>query len=223
MQNAMATYKTHPYYTHQPFLGEILKHTTGDVLECGCGDGSTVFMRSILASTTRRLVSLESNREWLAKYTHLADANHQLYHVDAGFDDTIETGSKWVDLLKTKNLNNGNDFEVVFLDSTPWMSRKCCFDYFLDKAKIIVVHDFDYFPINNIIGKVTKKEFDGRIEKIECDLSDVVKNFKLFYPPDEFFVQWTGPPTLVCSNLLSNEDFDALIKTVEQNVASYYM
>ena len=29
----METYKTHPYYTHQPFFIEILKNTTGNILE----------------------------------------------------------------------------------------------------------------------------------------------------------------------------------------------
>lgn len=34
----METYKTHPYYTNQPFFNEIIKLTNGHILECGCGD-----------------------------------------------------------------------------------------------------------------------------------------------------------------------------------------
>ena len=104
----------------------------------------------LVHGTDRKLVSLESNLEWLNKYTHLADDQHLLQHVDADNEDCYETGDKWVEHIEANNLT---DFEVVFLDSTPWLSRKCCFDFFLDIAKIIIIHDFDYFPNSNIIGK----------------------------------------------------------------------
>ena len=69
------------FYTHQPYFKEILKNTTGNILECGCGEGSTMMIREHIRGTGRILVSLESNLEWLSKYTHLADANHVLQHV----------------------------------------------------------------------------------------------------------------------------------------------
>jgi len=180
-------YNTHPYYTHVPFMIETLKMTTGDVLECGCGVGSTLNIKKTLNNTGRKLVSIESNLEWLNKYIHLADEFHELYHVDATDEDNIETGVKWVDFIKQYNLNN---FEIVFIDSSPWLSRKCCFEYFLDKAKIIIIHDFDYFPINNIIGSVISEERkihnNKNIHKVTINLDSVVKNYKLFYPPDDF-------------------------------------
>ena len=215
----MSTYKDHPYYTHQPFLIEVLKNTTGNVLECGCGDGSTLTIKGQIKDTSRKLVSLESNLEWLNKYTHLAGANHKLYHVDATFEDTDEVGSKWVDFIQKNNLN---DYEVVFLDSSPWLSRKHCFDYFKDKAKIIMIHDFDYFPTHNIIGTVTNEEkYDGKT-KITCDLTGVVKNYKLFYPPLQYFAGETGPPTLICSDTMDTNEFNKLMLTIESNKVKYY-
>ena len=81
-----------------------------------------------------------------------------------------------------------NDFEIVLIDSTPWASRKLCFDYFLNKVKIVIFHDFDYFPVNNIIGHVVSSEtYDGKV-KITCDLDNVVKNYKLLYPPYRFLL-----------------------------------
>ena len=220
----MDTYKTHPYYTHQPYFIEILKNTTGNILECGCGDGSTTMIKEQIKNTNRKLVSLESNLEWLNKYTHLADSFHELYHVDADNNDTIETGNKWVEFIKEKNLN---DFEIVFIDSSPWLSRKCCFDYFLNRSKIIIIHDFDYFPCNNIIGKVISQNstcYNGQLqETITCDLDDVVKHYKLYYPPDGFFPGLTGPPTLICSNIMEDAEFNELIKTIDANIGSYYM
>lgn len=219
----MDNYKTHPFFTHQPFFIEIIKNTNGDILECGCGDGSTIMIKEEIKNTSRKLVSLESNLDWLNKYRHLADSSHELYHIDAGNDDTIETGNKWVKFIEQHKLH---DFEIVFLDSSPWMSRKSCFDYFLDKSKIIIIHDFDYFPNNNLIGKTINKEikyYNGNYqEKIICDLDGVVKNYKLFYPPDEYFAGSTGPPTLICSNIMNDHDFQLLINSIEVNIDSYY-
>ena len=219
----MNTYKTHPYYTHQPFFSEILKNTTGNILECGCGEGSTKMIKEQIKNTNRKIISLESNLNWLNKYKYLEDFSHKLYHIDAGSDDNLETGNKWVEFIIENKLN---DVEIVFIDSSPWMSRKCCFDYYLNKAKIIIIHDFDYFPNNNIIGKLTSKEikyYKGNYqEKIVCNLDGIVKNYKLFYPPDEYFAGPTGPPTLVCSNIMNDNEFDTLINTIELNINSYY-
>jgi hypothetical protein len=215
----MGTYKDHPFYTHQPFFIEVLKNTTGDILECGCGDGSTVMIKEQIKGTPRKLVSLESNLEWLNKYTHLADESHKLYHVNTSNDDTIEVGMDWVKFIKNNNLT---DFEVVFLDSSPWESRHQSFRYFLDKAKIIIIHDFDYFPNRNIIGKTVKVNNFGQKEIIECDLSDDVKHYKLFYPPLQYFAGNTGPPTLVCSNIMDKDEFNALIYKIESNITKYY-
>ena len=209
----------HGFYTHQPYFIEVLKNTTGNILECGCGEGSTVMIREQIRGTYRKLVSLESNLEWLNKYTHMATENHILQHVNADNTDCVETGQKWVEHIEANQLN---DFETVFLDSSPWMSRKCCFDYFLDKAKIIIIHDFDYFPDNQIIGKTISRTFVGEKERIECDLTGFVKNYKLFYPPFKHFVGTTGPPTLVCSNTMGAEEFDTLIRIIQKNEASYY-
>ena len=176
-----------------------------------------------IKNTNRKLISLESNLNWLNKYKHLADSSHELYHVDASNDDNIETGNKWVEFIKQNNLDN---FDIVFLDSSPWLSRKCCFEYYLNKAKIIIIHDFDYFPINNIIGNVIDKEiksYNNKIQqKIICNLNGIVKNYKLFYPPDEYFAGSTGPPTLICSNIMDDYEFQTLINTIEQNMNLYY-
>ena len=211
------------YYTHQPYLIEILKNITGNILECGCGDGSTKVIKEYIKNTNRKLVSLESNIEWLNKYINLADATHELYNIDACNDDTIETGNKWVEFIKQKELN---DFEIIFIDSSPWLSRKSCFDYYLNKAKIIIFHDFDYFPNNNIIGITTNKMIKyhkGKYqERIECNLDNVVKNYRLFYPPDDYFYGNTGPPTLICSNIMNDNEFNSLIENIEKNIPLYY-
>ena len=145
----MPTYKDHPYYTHQPFFIEVLKNTSGDILECGCGDGSTVMIRDNIEGTNRKLVSLENDLEWMNKYTYLEDNSHSFQYIEADNIDCVKTGAKWIEFIVKNNLNA---FEVVFIDCNPWLARKAVFEHFKDKAKIIIIHDFDYFSNNNLIG-----------------------------------------------------------------------
>lgn len=224
----MPTYKNHPYYTHQPFFIEVLKNTSGDILECGCGDGSTIMIRDNIEGTNRKLVSLENDLEWMNKYTYLEDNSHSFQYIEADNIDCVETGAKWVEFIIKNNLNA---FEVVFIDCNPWLARKAVFEHFKDKAKIIIIHDFDYFPNNNLIGKTLSTETyiqpitnDTHFEckKIECDLTGIISNFKLFYPPYKYFAGATGPPTLICSDLMSKVEFDGLVESIESNLHLYY-
>ena len=214
------SYKNHPFYTHQPYLLEVLKNTTGDILECGCGEGSTHMIRKYIKGTTRKLVSIESNLEWLNKYRHLQDDSHLLYHVPANNEDSIATGQMWTSFVASRL--SDRQFDVVFIDSSPWLSRKYLFDYFKPIAKVIVIHDFDYFPNNGLIGKTIRKEvFQGK-ETITCDLTGESKNYKLYYPPYTHFPSATGPPTLISSDVLTDHDFSALTVAIDAAIPTYY-
>jgi len=219
----MGTYKNHGFYTHQPYLSEMIKNTNGNILECGCGDGSTLMIKEEIKNTNRKLVSIESNLEWFNKYKDLADTSHELYYINAGNTDTMETGDKWVQFIKE---NISHDFDIVFIDSSPWLSRVSCLNHYLNLSKIIIIHDFDYFPGNNILGFVTSKQtnyYNGKYhERITCNLDDIVKNYKLFYPPDEYFFGTSGPPTLICSNIMSTTEFQSLMDIIEPNIDAYY-
>lgn len=207
------TYRSHPYYTHQPFLKEILKRTTGNVLECGCGYGSTPFIKEILAGTGRKHITLESDVEWLQKFVDLTDT---LHHIDATIEDTDANAVKWVEFIE----NNLKDitFDVVFIDSNPWLSRKHIFDYFKNKVTFIVIHDFDYFPNNNIIGKTVSKQTFQKGNMV-CEKIEIVAEgtYKLCYPPFQFFVGETGPPTFIYTNTISQKDLDDLETKVLEN------
>lgn len=213
-------YKTHPFYTHRPFVNEVLKMTTGDILECGCGEGSTKLFRQYIGPN-RKLVSVESNRDWLMRYIPLANEYHELYHVPAGSADNLDTGRIWTNSVNDRVGNR--HFDIVFIDSSPWVSRTAMMEHFKDKAKVLIVHDFDYFPNHNIYGHTTKKSQFGDKEIIECDLSEHLKNWHLFYPPIQFFAGPTGPPTLIASNTMSDDEFKQMVKTIYQNYWSYYV
>jgi len=221
----ITSYKSHPYYTHQPFLSEILKNTTGNILECGCGHGSTIFIKNLISTNlqiSRKLVTLESDKEWLNKFIYLNDDLHELYNIDATNDDNYENAKIWTNFIDS-NLKD-YDFEVIFIDCSPWLSRKEIFEYFKNTSAIIVIHDFDYFPNNNLIGKTISKEYfkrnDSSIQYEKIQMGEMDPYFKLYYPPVEFFVGETGPPTLVfCSN---KDKFDNIINIIDSNIKKYY-
>ena len=51
------------------------------------------------------------------------------------------------------------------------------------------------------------------------DFSDVIKNFKAYYPPENYFCGPTGPPTLLASNLLSKPEFEEIVSKI--NLSQY--
>ena len=53
-------------------------------------------------------------------------------------------------------------------------------------------------------------------------MDGIVKNYRLFYPPDDYFAGETGPPTLICSNIMSDDEFKNLIDSIIPNIGAYY-
>lgn len=213
------TYKTDNYSTHQPLLIEILKNTTGNILECGCGDGSTPVIRKFLTGD-RKLYSVESNESWYNKYKSMETDSHKIYFNDAGNEDVNETGQKWVDFFE----NNLSDvqFDIVFIDQSPWISRLHTLNYYKSRSKYIIINSIDYYPSNNIFGTIISEENISGKQKLTLDFSDIVNNYYLFYPPYEYYTSFTGIPSLLCSNLATNEEFNEMVSIVESARPGYY-
>lgn len=210
-------YNTNTFSSHQPFLIEILLNTTGDIIECGCGDGSTPIIYDIISKTNRKLISIDSDKIWLDKYNY-DNKQHIKYFIDASNNDIEETGNKWKTFLG-ENVKN-EKFEVVFIDSSPWISRLYILDYFKDKSEIIIIHDFDYYLRCSIKCRYTTNEICNRENKyiVYTDfVIDGIDNCVLLIPPNEL------PPTLIASNLLTKEKFDNYINIISSNINKYYI
>ena len=212
------SYPINSFATHQPVLIEVINKTSGNIIELGCGDGSTKLIKQLIKNTDRKLISLESDREWFNKFAPLADKNHSLFYVDATNDDIATTGEIWVDFIKQNELISGLTFEVCLIDQSPWIARTYCLEYFKNIVKFIILHDVDYFPKNKLWGEIIDRKIRHEKIKLEMIFDDVVTNYKVYYPPFDYFALNTGPPTLLCSNLTTLEEFEAL----DIDISNYY-
>lgn len=178
----MARVYTDPFGTHQEFLEFYIKQTAGEIIEFGTGNNSTGLIRDCIQNTNRKLISVESNIEWLNKMKSEYPENENHSYIFVNEND-------WEDYI---NNIEKTDYSVVFIDQAPWIARKWTLDKFKNDAEYVIIHDVDYFPVNNIFGKV--------ISEFEFDFSDISNNYKVYYPAKPYPYK-TGPPTLVFSNI----------------------
>ena len=47
------------------------------------------------------------------------------------------------------------------------------------------------------------------------DFSDTVKHYRVYYPPLKYFACPTGPPTLLCSNVLTDVEFNKMCEKID--------
>ena len=169
--------------THKKFLEFYIQQTSGNIIEFGTGDMSTGLILNCLKGTDRKLVSVENNKEWYNKMLtqYPESENHQYIFIDEekyGWQAVINSMPKF-------------GYSIVFIDQSPWIARRWTMEHFKDTAEYVMIHDVDYFPKNDVFGKV--------ISEFEFDFSDISNNFKVYYPPLPYCYP-TGPPTLVFSN-----------------------
>lgn len=113
--------------SYYPLLYKALESTNGDIIEMGCGHGSTPLLHDYATEAKRHLLSFETEKEWLVKFEETANEYHKFYHV---------CRECW-DVCSKMNPSPS----VVFIDHAPGERRKYDLVLFKDKAQIIVIHD----------------------------------------------------------------------------------
>lgn len=112
--------------SYKPLLWEALQATDGDVLEFGCGEGSTLLLREYCRDNNRKLFSYESDKEWYLKFEHLNNDFHKVEFVH-DWDNVVEKHREMIG--------------VAFIDHAPGERRKYDIALFCNTAKILVAHD----------------------------------------------------------------------------------
>ena len=111
--------------SYYPLLFLAMEETLkGDIIEMGCGHGSTALLHDYCQKNGRFLYSYEEKMEWFNKFTHLENGKHSLFFV-----------KNWDDVKYLHELP-----AVVFIDHAPGERRKEDIVNFKD-CGIIVCHD----------------------------------------------------------------------------------
>ena len=112
-----------PYATHVPILAWAVSTARGSILELGIGEYSTPLIHVL--GRRGRVVSLETDQEYVDRFAPFCTDSHSLEHVQ-DWDDVPAFSEDW---------------DVVFVDNTPAEARARCIERLRDRARLIVVHD----------------------------------------------------------------------------------
>ena len=112
---------------HRPLLWLALEATkTGDVVEMGCGDGSTPFLHEYCQAKKRVLYSFETDLKYMNQFTHLQSVNHKFTHI-------VNDWHKAKDICPSPS--------VILIDHAPGERRIVDVKRFAQSADILVLHD----------------------------------------------------------------------------------
>lgn len=108
-----------PANNHRFFLLWALELTKiGDVLELGCGEGSTPFLQKYCKANKRTLYSYDSERFWADKY-----------------------GAQFINADWEKSGYCDRNYSVALIDEAPANHRNLSIKKLIDKVDIFVAHD----------------------------------------------------------------------------------
>ena len=82
------------YFSHISVLSAAVLKTAGPVLELGAGLGSTLLLHGLCGMLSRKLVTIDSNEDWLNKFINLRRSWHELKLVDT-FINLPEYSELW--------------------------------------------------------------------------------------------------------------------------------
>lgn len=125
------------YWTHQAPLVNAVLHTTGAILELGCGDYSTPILHELCRPGKRQLITCDSEKVWLNFYEPLITDWHKLVlvsdwdsitgHFGLVFIDHV-TERRAVDLMRLKSF--GHVFVVHDSEKQRWYKYGSSFSTF---------------------------------------------------------------------------------------------
>jgi len=122
------------YATHLPVLAACVAHTSGPVLELGCGAYSTPLLHALCVG--RPLLSLENDLAWYSQFEHLTTGQHIVRLVQ----------SPW------EAADLGGPYDVVLVDHSPPLRRVQEIKRLRGMVRLFVVHDtenrcYEYEPV----------------------------------------------------------------------------
>ena len=202
------------FATHQPVLEKIISLVDGPILELGCGEGSTELIHHYSVEKKIQVLTIESDKQWMERYTYLQNENHE-FIANENLNEWENLVDEWTEYFVDESKRWG----LVFIDHGEWISRYKCLLKLKDKADYIILHDSCYYPKNFIFGKILEEKSEYQCSKnypkncgcchsintTKRDYSDTFKYSKEFNSP-------YGPPTL-----LGSEKYDIRDLNIDMN------
>lgn len=127
------------YCTHQKYTEEELSKLGKNsiVLELGIGNGSSPLMYEFCKENANStVISFETDPEWFDKmFEKYGDLPNYVFNLIENWDDL-------------KNHIDKKQYDLVFVDQSPWWARIESINLLKNKSKVIILHDYDYFNKN---------------------------------------------------------------------------
>jgi hypothetical protein len=124
------------YITHQEYLKKELLSLDGSavILELGVGNGSSPLMYEFCKNNPDSTVlSFETDGAWFDQmFEKYGDLPNYIFNLIGDWEDL-------------KNHLNEEEYDLVFVDQSPWSARIDSINLLKDKTKTFILHDYDYY------------------------------------------------------------------------------
>ena len=89
------------FATHQPVLEKIISLVDGPILELGCGEGSTELIHHYSVEKKIQVLTIESDKQWMERYTYLQNENHE-FIANENLNEWENLVDEWTEYLKNQ-------------------------------------------------------------------------------------------------------------------------
>lgn len=129
------------FFSHFPFLATAIAKTTGPILECGAGWGSTPLIQYMAGG--RKIVTADTDHAWLDRFSvGYASPMHQFWHISDpnGSTEALDLMAAWDRFVTNRPEER---WGLVFLDQAPGEARVPVAGILRGRADLIVAHDLE--------------------------------------------------------------------------------
>jgi hypothetical protein len=130
--------KKNPFHTHRKYLiNELNKLDRQDAVTClelGVGHGSSpIFKRFVKKSWNMKVIAYESDEKWLEVVRSQYATNDYILNFIPSWDGFYQPE------------RYPGPYDLVFVDQSPWEARIQSMERLMDKTKVFILHDYDYY------------------------------------------------------------------------------
>lgn len=154
------------YLSHLPLLSAAVSVTTGPVLELGAGLGSTYLLHGMCGVSRRKLLTIESDENWMQRFMKFGRPWHQFKKVD-DYQDLQEYKEPWGLAFVDHGLYKQRGHSILQLKHVP----------------IVVVHDTCYPWLYDYVNTLSHYKYrwdwqlNGPQTTVVSDIKDIRKIF----------------------------------------------